>query len=218
MIKRPLSYRLKLFLIAVAALIGGYFAGHYFARPDLKNLSAVMMPKPIPVQPFELTDFNGKRFDAGRLKGHWSFVFFGYTHCPDVCPTTLSELARVFNRLADDPALQQNTEFVFVSVDPKRDTPEQLKTFVHYFNPGFLAATGDDEQLTRFAKQLFVVYQRDDANGGDDYDVAHSANISLIDPDGNFVAAFKGVHDPKRIAADFKQIVKYWNWSHDNFF
>ncbi len=218
MVKRTLGYRLKLFAIAAIALIGGYLAGHYFARPDLKDIDAVMMPKPIPIQPFHLTDFNGQPFTAERLKGHWSFVFFGYTHCPDICPMTLSDMARVFNRLADKPALQRNTEFVFVSVDPKRDTPEHLKEFVRYFNPGFLAATGDDEQLTQLAKQMFVVYQRDDVNGGDDYDVAHSANISLIDPDGNFIAAFKGKHDPKRIAADFKHIVEYWNWSHDNFF
>ncbi|HFE47751.1 MAG TPA: SCO family protein [Chromatiaceae bacterium] len=218
MIKRTLGYRLKLFLVAAVALIGGYFVGHLFSKPDLGEVGAVMMPKPIAIQPFKLTDFNGQPFTLHSLKGHWSFVFFGYTHCPDVCPLALSDMARTYNRLADDPKLQGNTEFVFISVDPKRDTPKQLKEFVGYFNPEFLAATGSDEELTKLAKQMFVVYLRDDASGEENYDVAHSANISLIDPDGNFVAAFKGKHDPKAIAADFKKIVKQWEWSHDTFF
>jgi protein SCO1/2 len=134
--------------------------------------------------PFQLVDQTGRTVDQDVLKGKWSAVFFGYTHCPDICPTTLFEFGQVEPMLG---ARAKDFQTVFITVDPARDPPAQVKAYVE--NPAFpkriWGLTGTDAQVDRAAKAYRAFYNRSGA--GDDYQVSHGAYSYLMDPRGRFV-------------------------------
>ena len=193
-------------LAAVIALSTGYWLSDYLLRkpPDLSGLHATVLNQPRDVQPFTLVDHTGKTFDNRALLGRWSFVFFGYTHCPDVCPTTLSVLNSVARKLESH---KNQVQFVFISIDPERDTPEKLGQFVSYFNGTFIGATGTDDAINALTRQLGVIYARVGENSGtDNYLMDHSASVLLFDPAGRFHAVFTPPLDATHMADDFKVI------------
>ncbi len=133
--------------------------------------------------PFKLVDQNGRPVDESLLKGKWSVVFFGFTYCPDVCPTTMQAMGQAQDRLGPKA---DKVQFVFVSVDPERDTPAQLKTYLdnEVFPKGTIGLTGTPEQVTAAAKAYRVYYRK---NGeGPDYLVDHSTPAYLMNPKGRF--------------------------------
>jgi protein SCO1/2 len=133
--------------------------------------------------PFKLVDQDGRPRDQSMLKGKWSAVFFGYTYCPDVCPTTLQTLAEAQDRLGPKA---KSFQVVFVSVDPARDTPAQLKTYLSSpaFPKGAVGLTGTDAQVAAAAKGYHVFYQKQGSGQG--YEVQHSSAVYLMDPKGHF--------------------------------
>ena len=129
---------------------------------------------------FSLTDQNGGRFDLQQLRGKVVVLLFGYTYCPDICPTELSNLAAVFDALQ---AQASQVRGVFVSLDPERDTPKVLKDYVGYFSPDLIGLTGSPQAIARVARQYKVKYSKHaTANGG--YSLDHSANLYVIDKTG----------------------------------
>lgn len=162
------------------------------------------------LEPFHLRDMNQKAFDLERLKGRWSLLFFGYTHCPDICPTTLTSLRLLARQLQQTPDYYKNTQIVFISVDPGRDSLPHLKKYVSYFHPDFLAATGKKTQIDTLARQLGAVYMFDGDTNTDDYIVNHSASIALIDPQGRWVARFNPPHKASKMADDFRRLRDYY--------
>lgn len=202
-------------LITVALLSLG--AGAWFAQnraPDTatlplpQDLAATVLPNPRPLPAFALVDHHNRPFTPDSLKGHWTFLFFGYTRCPDICPTTLGVLDAVDRQLAATPHLREHTQTVFVSVDPERDPTEHLARFVPYFNQDFIGATGAPEQIQALTKALGVMYMRSPAKDQDPnhYWIDHTAAILLIDPEARFHALFSAPHDPAAIAAAFARI------------
>ena len=179
--------------------------------PQLKQ--GTLLPSAKAIADFQLTDQHGKPFTRNNLVGKWSFAFFGYTHCPDVCPTSLSMLAQVMKKLEQNDNLDTKPQVVFVSVDPERDTPELLAQYLPYFNPDFIGVTGDPQQLLLLTRQLGIMYGKVPADNADDYLVDHSASIILFDPDGNFLALFGMPHDPDLIAQEFVAIKNYYEAS-----
>ena len=179
--------------------------------PQLKQ--GTLLPSAKAIADFQLTDQHGKPFTRNNLVGKWSFAFFGYTHCPDVCPTSLSMLAQVMKKLEKDSTLDTLPQVIFVSVDPERDTPELLAQYLPYFNPDFIGVTGDPQQLLLLTRQLGIMYGKVPGDNADDYLVDHSASIILFDPDGNFLALFGMPHDPDLIAQDFVAIKNYYEAS-----
>ena len=147
--------------------------------------------------PFAMTDQNGRAVDQRILNGKWSAVFFGYTYCPDVCPATLQTLAAAANKLG--PAAK-DFQVVFVSVDPARDTPAQLKTYLssQAFPRQTIGLTGTPEQVARIAKAYKVYYAK--SGSGSDYGMDHSAAIYLMNPKGQFDSALSESFGPDRIA------------------
>lgn len=129
---------------------------------------------------FELTDHNGQRRKLADFKGKAVTVFFGFTHCPDVCPTTLGEMAQVMKELGADSGRLQ---VLFVTVDPARDTGEMLQRYVPAFHPSFLGMTGSAEDIARTAKEFKIIYQRQELPGGG-YSMDHSAGTYIFDPEG----------------------------------
>lgn len=179
--------------------------------PQLKQ--GTLLPSAKAIADFQLTDQHGKPFTRNNLVGKWSFAFFGYTHCPDVCPTSLSMLAQVMKKLEQNDNLDTKPQVVFVSVDPERDTPELLAQYLPYFNPDFIGVTGDPQQLLLLTRQLGIMYGKAPGDDADDYLVDHSASIILFDPDGNFLALFGMPHDPDLIAQEFVAIKNYYEAS-----
>ncbi len=176
--------------------------------PQLQQ--GTLLPSAKPIAEFSLIDQNGDAFTLENLKHQWTFVFFGYTHCPDVCPTSLSMLGQMMRLLEQNPALETLPRGLFVSVDPERDTPELLAKFIPYFHPDFIGATGNPEELQKLTRQLGILYMKSGGSTEDDYLVDHSAAIILFDPDGKFHALFGMPHDAKLIASEFIMIRDYY--------
>ena len=193
--------------ILIAAL-AWYFIPDTEPLPTLKQATLLTPAKPI--QPFTLHDSNGQPFTLEQLTGHWSLLFFGYTHCPDVCPTTLQTLATMVKRLQANYPDTDIPQVVFVSVDPARDDDQRLNKFVHYFNKQFVGVTGTPEQIENLTRQLGIIFAKVKGSTSGDYLVDHSAAIILIDPKGNFSALFGVPHNPEHIASDLATIEHYY--------
>jgi protein SCO1/2 len=206
---------LMMAIIATIAIGTGIWAARALLQPpaSVETESATRFPVARELQPFALVDHNGARFDNRSLQGHWTFLFFGYTHCPDVCPTTLSVLNGVAQRLAGaDTSADATLQFAFVSVDPGRDTPEQLARYVKYFNGDFIGVTGEPAAIEQLTRQLGVLFMQvaNDANP-DSYLVDHSASVFLIDPDGRYHAVFTPPLDAGVISADVRAMLEAWS-------
>jgi protein SCO1/2 len=147
--------------------------------------------------PFQLVDQNGRPTDQSVLKGKWSAVFFGYTYCPDICPTTLQALAGAEAKLGDKA---RNLQVVFISVDPGRDTPAQLKTYLSIpaFPKNTIGLTGTPAQVAAAAKAYRVYYQKE--GQGEGYTMAHSSIVYLMNPAGKFVTALTESQTPSEVA------------------
>ncbi len=166
---------------------------------------------PLEIAPFALTDHRGEPFDSSRLADHWTFLFFGYTYCPDVCPVTLATLRDARKRMAerDGEASLADVQFVFVSVDPARDTPERLAEFVPYFHPDFVGATGTPEQLEPLTRSLGIYAARSKGEDGEreeGYLLDHTVSVMLVDPDAKLHAIFSDPHEPAEISEAFEKI------------
>jgi protein SCO1 len=136
--------------------------------------------------PFQLVDQNGKPFSDADLKGKWHLIFFGYTHCPDACPTALNEMSLALDRLG---MKRDEVGVVFITVDPERDTPDALKSYVQSFDAPIVALTGSPEAVAQAAKAYRVFYAKHPRADGD-YDMDHSAVIYVMNPEGRFTATF----------------------------
>lgn len=196
----------------IATLTGIWFGMVFFGggleprsiAADLKD--ATLLPQPKQLEPFSLVDQDGKPVDRESLRGSWTFLAFGYTHCPDICPTMLATFAALERELTP-PASEPLADFLFVSVDPERDTPERLGEYVNYFSPRIRGATAPHEVLRPLTKQLGILYAR--AEGQESamgYMVDHSASMLLLDPEARLSAIFGVPHDPRIMAEDFVTI------------
>ncbi|MDH3693433.1 MAG: SCO family protein [Gammaproteobacteria bacterium] len=144
------------------------------------------------------------------FNGKWSFLFFGYTYCPDICPLTMTTLDKAYNQLNEEGIID-NARVVFLSVDPQRDKPERLAEYMRYFNAAFHGATGSEQQLENITRQLSVVYIPPKPEDGEtDYIVDHSSSIILIDPDASAHAVFSAPHSPENIVDGFRKIINRW--------
>ena len=166
------------------------------------------------IKPFIMTDHAGDNFGNEQLKNKWSWVFFGYTSCPDVCPTTLQELNFIYDDLKK---VAQNTQVILVSVDPKRDTTERLAGYIKYFNKEFIAVNGGHDVLFPFARNVGLMYAMNDGERSENnaYTVDHSASIVLINPMGKISAIFQPhqvlgklpIVEGDKLLSDFSKIV-----------
>ena len=190
--------RCLLFLVAAFALRPGGAARAHSAPPS--SASGFELPVPKPLQPFALIDHRGRTFDNARLAGRWTFLLFGYTHCTDICPTTLLQLREVrravASRYRDVP-----TASVFATLDPKRDTRERLAQYAAHFGEELTAVGSTPATMKTFADQFRVRYAtRPGAAGA--YDIDHTASVALIGPDAKLHAVFTLPLRAEQVAAD----------------
>ena len=203
-----LKFSLMITSVALAAILAGAWLADVSREHDsramlLPDQVITLFPDPKPLTAFALTDDKNRVFDLASLKGKWSFLFFGFTYCPDVCPTTLAVLARARENLARNTAGAEDLQFVFVSVDPNRDTASKLAQYVEYFDATFLGVTGDNAQIANLAGQLGAAYEVAITPGAEDYPVYHTAAVFLVDPQARYHAVFTPPHDAEAISKRF---------------
>lgn len=198
-------------ILPLAAIVVGALAGIWLGRdraaapPPLEHATVYPAARSLP--DFALTDQRGEPFGPRRLVGQWTLLFFGFTHCPDICPATLATLATARRELADLP-LPRQPQVVLVSVDPQRDTVEKLAGYTAFFDPSFLGVTGAPEQVARLTDGIgvAVVAGTPDAHGN--YTVDHTAAVFLVNPAGAVAAIFSAPHSPDGIAHDYRLVLE----------
>ncbi|HJY41893.1 MAG TPA: SCO family protein [Steroidobacteraceae bacterium] len=195
-------------VVAIVAVTSGILSARWLlghqadAQPAVATATLLVPPRPLP--PLALVDQDNQPFGADRLRGAWSFVFFGFTSCPDVCPVTMSALAQTRKLLADLPE-PSRPRVVMISVDPERDTPERLAAYVKGFDPAFVGATGAKPAIDELAQRMGVLVATRPLDG-DAYTVDHTTSLFLVGPDGALRALFSAPHEPDKIAADYRRI------------
>ncbi len=180
-------------LIAVPALV--FVVGKYHGGGGPAPVAA----RPAVGGPFALVDMEGRAVTDADFRGRLMLVFFGFTYCPDVCPTALTSIAQALDRLGADA---DKIAAVFITVDPERDTPEQLKEYVRHFHPRLVGLTGTPEQIAAVAKAYRVYYAKARSPGApsDDYSMDHTTITYLMGRDGKFLAHFSHGADPEDLA------------------
>ncbi len=181
-------------LAAVAIGVGVALKERANAPPVLHAGTSLPQPRDLP--DFTLTDQAGRPVGPEDFRGHWSLLFTGFTHCPDVCPTTLALMANLRLRLG-----REDLRYVFVSVDPERDTPDAMARYVAHFDPGILGLTGARAEMERFTAGLGLAQVRNPGADGE-YTVDHSTALVLINPDGRLAGYFQAPHSADALAAD----------------
>ncbi len=204
--KKSPPYAAIVALLVVAVTTAVLFSRSPGEQPVPVELQGVLWPRPKPLQPFSLVDHHNRSFDRQRLTGKWTLLFFGYTSCPDICPTTMNVLAGVAKRLVQDTPVAAQTQVVFVSVDPQRDSLEHLAGYMGYFNKDFLGVTGEGEEIDKLVRQVGAAYMKEPADASGNYLIGHSGSIFLVRPDGSVLGAFPPPHDPETIERQYRQI------------
>ncbi|GAB4393390.1 MAG: SCO family protein [Gammaproteobacteria bacterium] len=206
-----------IFIGIIALLLGIYYGNgkqnthQGIAKWDTSQLHATVFPQARTIQAFNLINENGQPFTAKDLANHWTFVFFGFTNCPNICPVTMGKLKVLYSQLQQQSLPAQ---VYMISIDPERDTPQRLKTYVQTFNANFHGATGDINEINRLTKELGVVFMKLKPNDNDpqqaSYGIEHSGSILLFNPQGKLQALFTAPHQPQKMAQEFKQITQHY--------
>jgi protein SCO1/2 len=199
-------FRVLILLLAAAA---GAWLSFGLSKPAPRPVAATILPAPGELPEFSLQDQHGQSIGRDAFKGHWSLVFFGFTHCPDICPTTLQVLATAKQQLSEQ-GMQSLPQIVLVSVDPERDTPEVIGQYVDYFGDGNLGITGDVEELRKLTGGLGIYFEKsspDTAATDDNYSVDHSAVVIVINPRAQFHALFSAPHTVENLVNDLPLIL-----------
>lgn len=193
-------------LLAAFAVLIGIVAGMAVIRPRTVQIrSGTLLQEPRPVINFSLAGDDGNPFTRANLAGRWNLIYVGYTHCPDVCPTTLAQLKQVEKGLGADAA---KVRFIFLSIDPERDTPQILAQYVHYFSPDFRAVTGPTGQLDALGANLSFVYEKVPGQTPQSYLMDHSSALILINPQLQLAGFLTPPFKTEDLVADLKQLVE----------
>jgi protein SCO1/2 len=196
---------------AIVALLLGMLAARTFTRsatPTATLDAGTLLAPARPLADFRLSTQEHAPFTRADLANHWTLLFFGFTSCPDVCPTTLAFMSQLEKSFADLP-IEQRPRVVFVSVDSERDTPAKVGEYVRFFDPTFIGATGTKQEIDTVTKIFTVPYAiTRTADGG--YTVDHSAALFLVNPKAELQALFTPPHDLKTISADLRRVIAGW--------
>ncbi|GHA70996.1 SCO family protein [Cognatilysobacter bugurensis] len=205
---------LMILIAALGAGLGLLVAQRVFDAPpaaaDAPALQAARLLPPRELPAFSLRQSDGTPLVPGELRGHWTVVFLGFTHCPDVCPTTLAQLSQAQKRWETLPE-SVRPRVLFVSVDPERDTPDRIGEYAHGFHRDTLAATADVPALEQFTRSLSLVFAKVAAGEGrpeTEYTMDHSATLVLLDPQGRMAGIVQAPFDPNAVGTDLLTLTK----------
>ena len=173
------------------------------SNEELRINGAVVLNTPRIFSDFELVDHRGEVFNQEHLQDVWTIVFFGFTHCPDICPTTLAILNDTYSKLKERE--RERIQIVMISIDPERDTVEKLAEYVPYFNNEFIGVTGNKHLIKRLTAELNIAYNKVPLDS-DDYTVDHSTQLVLINPKGHYHGFFKAPHSEIMLRSTWRSI------------
>ncbi len=196
------------FSIGILLIVVALFAVPIFYAPKppaSAEPGLTLIPPRGELPAFELRDQHNQIFDVARLRGKWSLLFFGYTHCPDICPMTLATLKQVHQLLGEK---NKNIQYVFITVDPARDTPEIMGSYTGYFHADFLGVGGPASELDKLTQALGVYYRLDD-NAKGNYQADHSAAVFLVDPQAQWRGLFASPQNAQHMAANLSRLQKF---------
>lgn len=205
--RRGIRLTVALVLVFVVIVVGGFIYAMVKPRAlsdsALRANNAFLFETVRDIGDFALVDDDSKPFTPAALQGKWSLIFFGFTYCPDVCPTTMGLLNQFYTKI--DQKYKTDTQVIMVSVDPARDDPAKLREYVRYFNPQFRAVTGEFLAIKNFATTLNVPFSKV-PGGGDNYQIEHGDSIAIINPQGHYVGFFKSPHDVAKMVKNYASI------------
>ncbi|MGB0669091.1 MAG: SCO family protein [Porticoccaceae bacterium] len=170
---------------------------------QLRVNGAIVLDKPRIFSDFELIDHRGETFNIARMQDFWTIVFFGFTHCPDICPTTLAVLNDMYSKMKDSE--KEQLQIVMISLDPERDTVEKLAEYVPYFNEDFIGVTGNKHLIRRLTAEINIAYNKVPLEG-EDYTVDHSTQLVLINPKGHYHGFFRAPHSETMLRSTWRSI------------
>ena len=198
---------IALLVLAVPLALGFYFSNNDKQTTSLELINAgYLLDQQVAIADFNLIDQNNQAFTPEQLKGDWTFLFFGFTHCPDICPFTMATLSAVMQTLMQEHDIT-NLRTVFVSVDPLRDTPERMKDYLQAFGSDVVGVSSSGPELATFIKNMGIVAKLPDAIDTDDnYDVMHSSSIYLVAPNNAIAALLRTPHSVDDIVYNFQQV------------
>ncbi len=190
--------------IALGLLAGNYLASETEHNSAVREAGIIILPESRELPALQLASTTGTQVDTQALTGQWRLVFFGYTFCPDICPTTLAELRQLKKLLPAEA--QANLQILMVSVDPQRDSAEQLKLYLEYFDPEFVGLTGELTDIQTLSNALSIPFIPGDTSQPR-YTVDHSGNLAIISPDGRQYGFIRAPLDVKKIAEQLPHIM-----------
>lgn len=201
------SKKTSIIIVGIFLILVGILSS-IVIKPKVIQLHATTLlgdqAKPLPA--FQLIDHNGNPFNKESMMGKWNLLFFGYTNCPDICPNTLQLLADTMDQIKDEN-VRNNLQIAFISVDPDRDELTKMKSYVTYFNDEFLSAKAEIDKINVLTEAIGILHYTVKSSDEEVYDVAHSAALTLIDPDGNFTGVLSTPHDSGKIAHDLTALI-----------
>ena len=214
---RVKKYQAFVFFAGVMLVLGGlfWFGQANKDRPldteQLKALGFVQLPSPRVLEGVDLLTQSGEPFDGDQLTGKWTYAFFGYTNCPDICPVTMDILRRTVDRFQDTFTAEEFALFqgMFVSVDPSRDGVEEVREFVARYSDSFLGVTGSEATIKDFATQVGVGYERIPSTSELQYLVEHQGHLVVFDPQGDCIGYIKEPFDTVQLTNLFQHLVKH---------
>ncbi|MGH8094025.1 MAG: SCO family protein [Chthoniobacterales bacterium] len=203
----------RILILSLAGLVSLAGLAFLWLRPSRKfdwiDQQLEMFPHPQKAYDFQLVDQDGKPFRLDQLEGKVVLFTFGFTHCPNICPTTLADLAAAYRLLPK--SAQEQTRVLFVSVDPERDSPKVLKEYVPFFDDHFIGLTGSAAQIKKTALEYGAIYEKQPApkEGASSYTIQHSTYVYVIEPDGQWRGLYRRdqISDPERIAKDVREML-----------
>tara|TARA_B110000858_G_scaffold64361_1_gene74560 strand:- start:1631 stop:2290 length:660 start_codon:yes stop_codon:yes gene_type:complete len=190
--------------LVMLAFVNKINTQHILSPQELMDNGAVLLETPRKFSGLELTDHQGRQFTSTNLQGKWTLFFFGFTSCPDICPTTMSTAANLYESLSSED--QKLLQFTMISLDPERDTTEKLAQYVPYFNKDFIGVTGNEYVLMSLGVQLNIPYSKVSL-GESDYTIDHSGNVVIINPYGHYHGFFRPPLDPERMKISLESIM-----------
>ncbi|KTD05676.1 SCO family protein [Fluoribacter gormanii] len=199
-------------LLALAGLLSGIFVGqhvHFKKKIDVSRFHGTYLENPRQVNQFNLTGIDEKPFDNKSLKGKWTLMFFGFTNCGYVCPTTMAELSKMY-RILEEKGVKNLPRVVMISIDPERDNQEKLGHYVTSFHPDFYGARGDEQSIKLMTREMGIAYAKVIEKGSNDttnYDIQHSGALMLFNPQGELNAFFTTPHHADLLAKDYMLLV-----------
>lgn len=209
--KKHISLTVAALLAFIAVIAGFYISQHVHLKRkiDASEIQGTLLEKPREINQFTLTGIDNQLFTNASLKGQWTLVFFGFTNCGYLCPTTMAELGKMY-RMLEQQDIKPLPKIVMISVDPERDSLDKLEHYVKAFDPHFYGARGDDEVVKQMTREMGIAYTKialANSEKAGNYDMQHSGALMLFNPQGELSAFFTTPHKADLLVKDYQRLV-----------